>query len=248
MAESEEELRPFRWGWKSKRAGLKLNIKKTQDHDVQPHSSMATEGGKVEVVTGVLFLALKSMQTVIAAMKSEGDCCLAGTLRQTWTVCGKAETLLCYKSLGSQGYDLPRSHVQLWELGCKEGRTPKNWYLWTVVLESSPVSPLNSKEIKLVNLKGNQPWILFGRMDAEAETPIYWSSDANSWLIRKVPDAGNSWGQMEKRVLEDEMAGWHHQCNGHELGQTSGDEWGTRRPGVLQSMGSQRTGHKLVTE
>ena len=68
---------------------------------------MATEGGKVEVVTGVLFLALKSMQTVIAAMKSEGDCCLAGMLRQTWTVCGKAETLLCYKSLDSKAMISP---------------------------------------------------------------------------------------------------------------------------------------------
>ena len=116
------------------------------------------------------------------------------------------------------------------------------------MLEKIPESPLNSKEIKPVNLKGNQPWILFRRMGTEAETPIFWSSDANSWLIGKVPDAGNSWGQKEKRAAEDEMAGWHHQCNGHELGQTSGDEWGTRRLGMLQSMGSQRFGHNWVAE
>ena len=74
-----------------------------------------------------------------------------------------------------------------------------------------------------INLKRNQPWILVGRTDPEAETPVFWSSDANSWLIGKDPDAGNEWGQKEKRESEDEMAGWHHQCNGHELGQTSGD-------------------------
>ena len=77
-----------------------------------------------------------------------------------------------------------------------------------------------------VNLKGNKPWILIGRTDAEAEAPVFWSPDANSWLIGKVPGAGKFWGQKEKRVSEDEMAGWHHWCNGHELGQTLGDDEG----------------------
>ena len=77
-------------------------------------------------------------------------------------------------------------------------------------------SPLDSKEIKPVNLKRDQLW-----SDAEAEMPVFWSSDVNSWLIGKVPDTGKDWWQ--KRVSEDEMAGWHHQCNEHELGQTSGD-------------------------
>ena len=72
------------------------------------------------------------------------------------------------------------------------------------------------------NPTGNQPWIFIGRTDAEAEAPVFWSSDVNSWIIRKVPDAGKDWGQ-NKRVSEDEMVGWHHWCNGHEFGQTSGD-------------------------
>ena len=97
------------------------------------------------------------------------------------------------------------------------------WFLWAVVLEKAPESSLNSKEIKPVNLKGNQPWILIRRTDAEAEAPVFWSLDVNSWLIRKVPDAGKDWRQKEKRASEDEMAGWHQQCNGHELGQTLGD-------------------------
>ena len=71
------------------------------------------------------------------------------------------------------------------------------------------------------SLKGNQPWMLVGRTDAEA--PVFWSPNANSWLIGKVPDAGKDWGKKEKRATEDEMAGQHHWCNGHELGQTPGD-------------------------
>ena len=70
---------------------------------------------------------------------------------------------------------------------------------------------------------GKSPWILIGRTDAEAEAPILWSPDANSQLIGKVPDAGKDRGQKEKRASEDKMAGWHHQCNGHKLGQTSGN-------------------------
>ena len=138
-------------------------------------------------------------------------------------MCCEAETLHCQQGLHSQGCGLPSGHVHLWQLDHKEGRALKNWCLWTVVLEKTPQSPLDSKEIKLVNLKGNQSWTLIGRTDAQAETPVFWSSDANSWLTGKVPDAGKDWGQKGKRVSEDEMAGRHHRCNGHELGQTLGD-------------------------
>ena len=123
----------------------------------------------------------------------------------------------------SQGCGLPSGHVWLWELDHKEGRTPKNWCLWTVVLEKTPENPLDSKEIKPVNLKGEQPWIFTRRTDDEAEAPVLWSSDVNRWLTGKVPDAGKYWGQKEKRASEDEMAGGHHRCNEHELGQTLGD-------------------------
>ena len=112
------------------------------------------------------------------------------------------------EGLYNQGYCLPSGHVQLWELNHKEGRTPKNWCLWTVVLEMIPGSPLESKEIKPVNFKGNQPWILTGRTDADAEAPVFWSPDANSQFIGKVPDAGEAWEQKEKRTSEDEMVGW----------------------------------------
>ena len=119
---------------------------------------------------------------------------------------------------------------------------------WQRIDEKTAESPLDSKEIKPVNLKRNQSQILIGRTDAEAETPVFWSPDLNSWLIGKVPDAGKDWGQEEKRALEnDEMAGWHHWCNGHELEQTSGDGEG-QRVLVCFSQWGPWIGHNWVTE
>ena len=82
------------------------------------------------------------------------------------------------------------------------------------------------KEIQSVHPKGNQSWIFIGRTDAEAETPILWSSDAKSWFIWKDPDAGKDWGQDEKVTTEDEMVGWHHLHSGHEFEQSPGDDEG----------------------
>ena len=78
-------------------------------------------------------------------------------------------------------------------------------------------SPLDSKEIQPVHPKGNQSWIITGRTDAEAETPIPWPPDAKNWLIRKDPDTGNDWRREEKGTTEDAMVGWNHQLKGHEL-------------------------------
>ena len=76
---------------------------------------------------------------------------------------------------------------------------------------------------KQTNPKGNQPWIFFGRTDAEAEAPILWQPDAKCQCTGKDSDAGKDWGQEEKGVREDEMVGWHHQLNGHEFKQILGD-------------------------
>ena len=85
-------------------------------------------------------------------------------------------------------------------------------------LEKTLESPLDCKEIQSVHPKGNHPWIFIGRTDVEAETPRPWPPDGKSWLIWKDPDARKDWGQEEKGTTEDEMVGWHHQLNGHELG------------------------------
>ena len=87
-------------------------------------------------------------------------------------------------------------------------------------------SPLDIEEIKLVNPKWNQPWILIGRTDAEVEAPTLWSLHVKSCLIGKDPDAGKDWRQEEKGVTEDEMVRWHHWLNGHEFEQTPGDSKG----------------------
>ena len=108
-------------------------------------------------------------------------------------------------------------HVWMWELDCEEGWAPKNWCVWTVVLEKTFESPLDCKEIQPVHSKGDQSWVFFERNDAKAETPVLWPPHAKSWLIGKDPDAGSDWGQEEKGTTEDEMAGWHHRLDGHEF-------------------------------
>ena len=103
----------------------------------------------------------------------------------------------------------------MWELDCEESWAPKNWCFWIVVLEKIIESPLDCKEIQLVHPKGDQFWAFIGRTDAEAETPILWPPHVKSWLTGKDPDAGRDWGQEEKGMTEDEMAGWHHWLDGY---------------------------------
>ena len=110
------------------------------------------------------------------------------------------------------------------ELDHKESWALNNWCFRAVVLEKIFESPLENKDIKPVNLKGNQPGIFFERTDAEAEAPVLWPLDLYSWLIGKDHDARKDWRQKEKRVIEDDgMVAWHHGFTGHELGQTLGD-------------------------
>ena len=109
----------------------------------------------------------------------------------------------------------------MWELDHKEGWTLKNWCFWTVVLEKTFESPLDRKEFKPVNPKGNQSWIFIGRTDAETKASILWPPDVKSWHIRKDPDAGKDLRQ-EKGMTEDAMVGWHHWFNGHEFKQALG--------------------------
>ena len=121
----------------------------------------------------------------------------------------------------SQSYGFSSSHVWIWELDYKESWAPKNWCFWTVVLEKTLESPLDWEEIQSVHPKGNQSWILIGRTNVEAETPILWPPDVKSWLIGKDPDAGKDWWQ-EKGTSEDGMVRWHHRLNGHEFESTPG--------------------------
>ena len=83
-------------------------------------------------------------------------------------------------------------------------------------------SPLDCKEIKPVNPKGNQSWIFIGGINAKAESPILWPPDAKNWLNGKDPDAVKDWRQEEKGTTEEEMIGWHDQLDGHEFEQAPG--------------------------
>ena len=108
----------------------------------------------------------------------------------------------------------------------EKAECPKNWCFWIAVLKKTLEIPLNSKEIKSVNPKDSQPWIFFGRAEAEVETPILWPQDAKSQLIGMRMDAGKDWEQEEKRTRKDEMVGWHQWLNGHEFEQIQGESEG----------------------
>ena len=120
----------------------------------------------------------------------------------------------------SQRYGFSSSHVWMWDLDHKEGWEPKNWCFQAVVLGKTLEGPLDSKEIKPVDPKGNQPRILIGRTDAEA--PILWPPHTKGQLIGKDPDTGKDWRKEEKGT-SDEMVVWHHWLDGHEFEQTLGD-------------------------
>ena len=129
----------------------------------------------------------------------------------------------------------------------KEGWVPKNWCFRTLVLEKTCESPLDRREVRPVNPKGNRFWIFIGRTDHKAEAPILWPPDAKSWLIGKDPDAGKDSGQEEKGMIEDEVVGWHHWLNGHEFEQTLGDGEGQGNLACCGPWGH-RVGHDWATE
>ena len=135
----------------------------------------------------------------------------------------------------------------MWELDCEASWVPKNGCFWTVVLEKTLERSLDCKEIQPVHSKGDQSWVLIGRNDVKAETPILWPPDGKSWLIGKESDAGRDWGQEEKGTTEDEMAGWHHRLDGHEFEWTLGVGDGQGGLGWWESWGH-KVGHGWATE
>ena len=144
------------------------------------------------------------------------------------------------KGPSCQSYGFSSSHVWMWELDYEESWALKNWCFWTVVLEKTLESPLDSKEIQPVHPKANQSLIFTGRTDAEAEAPILWPPDAKNWLTGKDPDAGKDWSREKKRMTEDEMVAWHHQLDWHEFEKALGvgdgwEAWHVEVHGVAKS-------------
>ena len=139
----------------------------------------------------------------------------------------------------------PIIHVWIWELDHKEGWVPKNWYFQTVVLEKTLESPLDCKEIQPVNPKGNLSWIFTGRTDAEAR-----SSNTLSTLCEELTHLKRPWckkrlkagGEGDNKGQDGWMAQWMW------VSASSGTQWWTGRPGMLQSMGLPEVGHDWATE
>ena len=229
MAESEEELNSILMKLKeeSEKTDLKLNIQKTKVMASGDITTWQIDGETMETVRDFIFLGSRITADADYSCEIKRHLLLG---RKLWL----NETLS--KGPSSQSCGFSSSHVWRWDLGHKGGWALKIWWFWTVVLEKTLESPLDSKEIKPINLKGNQHWIFLGRIDAEAEAPILWPAVVKSQLIGKDPDSGKDGRQEEKGMTEDEMVEWHHQLNGHEFKQILGD--GEGRPSVLQTMSS----------
>ena len=164
--------------------------------------------------------APKSLQMVTATMKLKDACSLEESYVKPRQHIKKQRHYFANNGPSSQSYGFSSSHVWMWQLDHKGSWASKNWCFWTVVLERTLESPLDYKENKPVNIKGNQSWIFIGRTDVEAETPLLWPPDVKNRLIWKDLDAGKDWRQEKNRTTEDEMVGWHHWLNGHGFGWT----------------------------
>ena len=159
MAESEEELKSLlmKVKEKSEKLGLKLNIQKMKIMASGPITSWEIEGETVETVATLFFWAPKSLQMVIAAMKLKDVYSWKESYDQPRQHIKKQRHYLANKGPSSQGYGFSSGHVWMWELDCKESWVLKNWCFWTVVLEQTPESPLDCKEIQQVHLMEISP-------------------------------------------------------------------------------------------
>ena len=157
------------------------------------------------------------------SIKTESYCSISGydfvpMLKMEWKLFSKTITKLLETANCLICHQIPQSiQDQFKSLGI-----PVTDFSVFLMLEKTLESPLDCKEIKPVNLKGNQSWIFSGRTDAEAEAPILWPPDAKNWFTGKDPDAGKNWRQEEKGMREDEMIGWHHRLDGHDFQQAPG--------------------------
>ena len=156
-------------------------------------------GKKMETATDFIFLHSK--------ITEDGDCSheikrhlLLGRIAMTnLDSMKKLRHYFADKGLHSQSYDFFSSHVWMWESDHEENWEPNNWCFWTVVLEKTLKCPLDCKEIKPINSKGNKSWIFIGRTEAEAKAPILWPPDGKNWLLGKDPDAGKDWRREKGR-------------------------------------------------
>ena len=188
---------------------------------------MQVEGGKVEAVADFIFLGSKITVDSDCNHEIKRHWILGSNTMTNLDSVLKSKDITANKCPYSQSYDFSSSYVWMWELDPKGCWVLNNWCFCIEVLKETLESPLDCKEIKPINPKGNRPWIFTGKTDAEAEVPILWSPDVKSWLTGKDPHIEKDWRQKEKRVTKDEMVRKHHRLNGHEYEQTQEErgEW-----------------------
>ena len=200
---------------KSEKVGLKLNIQKTKIMASSPITSWQIYRETTETVTDFIFLGSK--------ITADGDCsheikrCLLlgrKAMTNLDSVLKNRDITLLTNVCLVKGMVFPVVTYGHESWGIKKAL--KNWCFQIVVFEKIPESPLECKEIKPVNSKGNQSWKFTGRTDAEAETPILWPIDVKRRYLEKILDTGKDWEQEEKGVAEDETVRWQW-LNGHEV-------------------------------
>ena len=189
MAESEEE--PKCLLMKVKESWLKAQHSENKDHGIWSHHFMTNRWRKSGNSDRLYFGGLQNHcrwwlqpwnEKTLAPGKKSYDQPIQHIKKQRLDFANKSPSI--------QSYGFSSSHVWMWELDHKESWAPKNRCFWTMVLEKTPESPLDSKEIQEVHPKGNQSWIFTGRTDAKAETTILWPPDVKNWLIWKDPEGG----------------------------------------------------------
>ena len=178
---------------------------------------MCLERAKVEAVAYFISLGSKVTEDSDCSHEIKRHLLIGRKVMANLDSILKNRYLFANKGPYSQNYGFSSNHIQMWELDHKADWVPKNYYFQNVALEKTLESPLDSEEIKPVNPKGNQPWIFTGRTNVKAEASKLWPPDVKNWLMWKDTDAGEYWRQNEKWATEDEMVGWHHQLNRHEV-------------------------------
>ena len=231
----------------SEKGGLKLNFQKTKTMASGPITSWQIDGETVETVTDFILGGSKITADGDCSQEMKRPLLLGRKVMTNLESILKSRHYFANKGPSSQSYGFSSSCVWMWELDYKESWMAKDWWFWTVVLEKTLESPLDYKEIQPVHPKGDKPWIFIGRTDAEAETLVLWPPDAN-WIVWKDPDGWERLKAGEKgvdrawdgRVASPTQWTW--------IWINSGSCQWTGRPGVLQSMESQRVGHDWATE
>ena len=211
----------------------------------RPITSWQIDGETMETVTGIIFLGSKITANDECSHESKRRLLLGGKgMTNLDSILKSRDITLLTKVCLVKAMVFPV--VMMWELDCTQSWVPKNWCFWTVVLEKTLHSPLDCKELKPFNPKGNQSWIFVGRTDVEAETPIFWPSVAKNWLIGEDLDTEK---EGRKRRGWQRMRWLDGTTDSTDMSLISSESWWwTENPVVLQSMGSQKVGHDWVTE